>query len=296
MDDLKQAYKTLGLKENAPKEEVEKRYSTLVRREKARSKSGDPAGDEEFRQVTAAYRLILARDDEKFAQEFNEKEYGKYKGMADKAQKADHFWRYYKWHTIGAIALVGIIIYGIMSYIDHKEHQRYLASLPPMDLQVTFMGTFMEESGQEKDLVTNALMKPFPEWKRLEYSTIFIPQDDMNRYAYLQKALVTVMSEIPDLYLMDKYMFEWIGLQEALLPLDERPELAAYANGPAGLELKPEKNPEGSVYGIDLSKSDLFKELPMMKIELVAGVRANAERPDNAIKFIEHYAKTIPEP
>jgi len=118
----------------------------------------------------------------------------------------------------------------------------------------------------------------------------------MNRYAYLQKALVTVMSEIPDLYLMDKYMFEWIGLQEALLPLDERPELAEYADGPAALELKPEKNPEGSVYGLDLSKSDLFKELPMMKVELIAGVRANAERPDNAIKFIEHYAKTIPSP
>ncbi|RJE89757.1 J domain-containing protein [Paenibacillus sp. 1011MAR3C5] len=296
MDDLKQAYKVLGLKEHASKEEVEKRYSTLVRREKARSKSGDRAGDEEFRQVTVAYRLILAREDEKFTQAFNEKEYGKYKNMAGKAQKLDHFWRYYKIHTLGAIALIGIIIYGIMSYIDHKEHERYLASLPPIDLQVTFMGTFMEENGQEKDLVMNTLMEPFPEWKRLEYSTIFVPQDEMNRYAYLQKALVTVMAEIPDLYLMDKYMFEWLGPQGALLPLDDRPELSAYADGPAALELKTEDDPEGSVYGLDLSKSDLFKDLPMMKVELIAAVRTNAERPDNAVKFIEHYAKTIPSP
>ncbi|REK77532.1 J domain-containing protein [Paenibacillus paeoniae] len=294
MDDLKQAYKVLGLKEHAPKEEVEKRYSTLVRREKARSKSGDRAGDEEFGQMTNAYKLILASEDEKFTQAFNEKEYGKYKNMAGKAQKLDHFWRYYKFHTLGAIALIGVIIYGIMSYIDHKEHERYLASLPPMDLEVTFMGTFMEESGQDKNLVVESLMEPFPEWKRVEYSTIFVPQDDMGRYAYLQKALVTLMAEVPDLYLMDKYMFEWLGPQGALLPLDTRSELAAYGDSPAALSLQTDDDPEGSVYGIDLSKSQLFKDLPMMKIELIAGVRANAKHPDNAVKFIEHYVKTIP--
>lgn len=293
MDDLKQAYEVLGLKEHAPKEEVEKRYTTLVKREKARTKSGDRAGDEEFQRVTEAYRLILAKEDEKYTQAFNEQEYGKYKNMAGKAQKLDHFWRYYKLHTLGAIALIGLIIYGIMSYIDHKEHERYLASLPPMDLEITFIGTFMEERGQDKDLVVQTLMQPFPEWKRLEYSTIYVPKDDMS---YLQKALVTLISEVPDLYLMDKYMFEWVGQQGTLMKLDSRPDLNEYTDGPAALTLQTEDDPEGSVYGIDLGKSQLFKDLPMMKIELIAGIRINAERPDNAVKFIEHYARTIPQP
>lgn len=296
MDDLKQAYKTLGVQDNAPREEVEKRYSTLVRREKARSKSGDAAGDLEFQKVTEAYRLILDRENEQFTKAFNEKEYGKYKNMAGKAQKLDHFWRYYKIHTLAAVALIGVMIYGIMSYIDHKEHQRYLASLPPIDLDVTFMGTFAEETNQDHQVVIDALMKPFPEWQRLEYNTIYVPQDDMGRYSYLQKAMVTVVSEIPDLYLLDKYMFEWLGKQGGLLKLEDRPELAPYMNGPQALKLTTEEDPQEVVYGLDLGNSQLFKDLPMMKIELVAAVRANAERPDNAVKFIEHYAKTIPQP
>lgn len=293
MDDLKQAYKMMGLEEFAPREEVEKRYTTLMRRERSRARSNED-GESDFAKVTEAYRLILAYEDQKFTQTFNEQEYGKYKNMAGQAQKLDHFWRYYKFHTLGAIALVALIIYGIVSYIDHREHEKYLASLPPIDLDVSFMGTFLEQDGSDTEDVTASMLKSFPEWKRMQSNIIFVPGDEANQYAHLQKAMVTLISEKPDVYILDRFMFEWIGQQDVLMKLEEIPGLAEAAGGEFAQSLKTESNPDGSVYGFDLSETQLFKDLPLMKGDLIVGIRAGAERSDHAIKFIQQYLDTSP--
>lgn len=293
MDDLKQAYKTMGLEEFAPREEVEKCYTTLMKRERSRAKSSEEDGSD-FAKVTEAYRLILAYEDQKYKEAFNEQEYGKYKNMAGQAQKLDHFWRYYKFHTFGAIALIALIIYGIVSYIDHREHEKYLASLPPIDLDVSFMGTFMEQDGSDTEAVNQSMLKSFPDWKRMQSNIIFVPGDDANQYAYLQKALVTLISEKPDVYIMDRFMFEWIGGQDVLMKLEDIPELSEAAGGELGLELKTEANPAGAVYGFDMSESQLFDDIPLLKEDLIIGIRQGAERTDNAIRFIKQYLDTNP--
>jgi hypothetical protein len=292
VEDLKQAYKTMGLDENAPKEEVEKRYTTLMKRERSRAQSGgqgEAAEESDFAKVTEAYRLILAHEDKKITEAFNEQEYGKYKNMAGQAQKLDHFWRYYKFHTFGAIAVIALIIYGIVSYIDHKEHERYLASLPPVDLEISFMGLFMEPEGSDITAVNEKLLQTFPGWKRVESGIIFVPQEDGNQYAYLQKAVVTVMSEKPDIYIMDRFMFEWMGGQGALKKLEDFPELAEAATGNLALKHQTEEDPAPAVYGIDLTGTKLFDDLPLMKKELVVGIRVDAPHPENAVKFIQQY-------
>ncbi|MEK3883576.1 J domain-containing protein [Paenibacillus sp. PL2-23] len=298
MEDLKQAYKTMGLDEFAPKEEVEKRYTTLMKRERSRAKAeGTEAqeGESDFAKVTEAYRLILSHEDKKFTEAFNEQEYGKYKSMAGQAQKVDHFWRYYRLHTFGAIAAIALIIYGIVSYMDHREHQRYLASLPPVDLEVSFMGLFMEPEGTDIKAVNEAILPLFPDWKRVESSIIYVPQEDGSQYAYLQKAVVTVMSEKPDIYIMDKFMFEWMGGQGALKSLEDIPELAEAAAGANGVKHQTEDDPAPRVYGMDLTDSELFDDIPLMKKEMIVGIRVDAPHPENAVKFIQHYLAASPQ-
>ncbi|MHA6483603.1 J domain-containing protein [Paenibacillus sp. strain BS8-2] len=295
-DELNKAYETMGLEPLTSKEEVEKRYTTLMRRERSRAKTqeDESASDgSDFTIITAAYKQILAYEDRKVTDAFNEQEYGKYKGMAGQAQKMDHFWRYYRVHTFVAIALIAAIIYGINSYIDKREHDKYLASLPPIDLDVSFYGTFMQPEGQEDMADINAnLLSSFPEWKRVESNIIFVPQDDMNQYAYLQKAVVTLMSEKPDLFIMDRAMFEWIGMQGALLPLDDEPAIAG-ATEDHTLKLSTEDVPEEKIYGISLKDTKLDKELPIMKSDLIVGIRINAERPEKALEFIEAHLETL---
>jgi hypothetical protein len=295
VEDLKLAYKTMGLEENATRDDVEKRYTTLMKRERSRAKSGGPgdaAEESDFAKVTEAYRLILAHEDKKITEAFNEQEYGKYKNMAGQAQKLDHFWRYYKFHTFGAIAVIALIIYGIVSYIDHKEHQRYLASLPPIDLEVSFMGLFLEPEGSEISAVNESILQSFPDWKRVESNIVFVPEEDANQYAYLQKALVTVMSEKPDIYVMDRFMFEWIGGQGALMKLEDFPELANAVSGSLALKHRTEDDPAPAVYGIDLTDTKLFQDIPLMKKEMVVGIRVDAQHPENAVKFIQQYLST----
>lgn len=80
MDELKRAYETMGLPENASKEEVDKRYTTLMRQARARQRENPDGTDQaDFEEVTRAYRYILGEDNRKANEAFNQQEYGKYK-------------------------------------------------------------------------------------------------------------------------------------------------------------------------------------------------------------------------
>ena len=145
MDELKKAYES-GLPEGASKDDVEKRYFLLIRRERAsrqREETGQP--DEQalsLEEINRAYKLILEYDEKKTMEQFNAAAYGKYKGMAGSAQKVDHFFSYYKFHVLGVIALILIVIFGTKAYVDHRHKMAELAKLPPIDVSVSFFGEY----------------------------------------------------------------------------------------------------------------------------------------------------------
>src|SRR5690606_516244 len=144
------------------------------------------------------------------------------KGMADKAKKMDHFWHYYKWHTIAAIALIGLIIYIIVGVVEHQEQKRYEASLPPIDLKISFLGEFFEiESTDKMELTEARLHRDLPQFKRIESDIIFVPTDPSMQVAYLQKAFILVGTESPDIYLLDEEMLRWGANGEIFAPLDD---------------------------------------------------------------------------
>lgn len=296
MEDLKKQYEILGLPEFADKEEVEKRYSLLLRRERSRQKleAPDEASSQEngldFEQVTAAYKQILAYEDQKFTEAFNEQEYGKYKKLSGQAQKVDHFWRYYKYHTIGAIAAVALLIYGIISFIDHQEEKKRLASLPPIDVSVMFMGTFgMKENDDKFDRINDALLEAFPDWSRFDSNIIFVPNDDMNQMAYLQKATVILATEIDDLYVMDEAMLHWIGQQGAFLDLGEEPMLAPFLTEQNSKKFAIQEDPTERIYAVDLGQTEFVNDVPVLGQNFYVGIRINAKNPEKAKEFLKHY-------
>lgn len=301
VDDLKQAYERLGLPELAPREEVEKRYTTLMRRERSRAQqqqdSGtEKSGNDEFALITQAYRFILEYEDRKTTDAFNEQEYGKYKGMAGKAQKMDHFWRYYKFHTLGAVVAVALIIYGIISFVNYREEQAYLASLPPVDLEVSFMGNYyLNDTAEKEEPLEKALLAAFPEWKRFKTMLTPVPEDEANQYAYMQKAVLMLATENPDIYVMDKNIFQWVGVQGVLKPLDDAAEgeLKPLLKDGLARKLKTEEDTSERIYGIDLSTSELVTDLPLYKQDMIVGIRANAKNPDKALQFIKKYLETV---
>jgi len=295
VEELKKAYELLGLPEFAEKDEVEKRYTMLMRQSRARAKQRIDSMEEEsaFAEVTRAYKAILDYEEKKDIEAFNEQEYGKYRGMADKAQKLDHFWRYYKYHTLGVIVAIGLIIYGISSFVDHLEEKKRIANLPPAALEISFMGNYyMRQDIKDEDALETALLPTFPEWERYIASLSTIPQDDMNKYAYLQKAVIMLATEHPDVYIADKETFLWIGIQGMFDPLDEiiaSGELQGLVPEGRKIKYSTEDVPEERVYGIELAGTQLTKDLPLYEQELVIGIRVDSKRKENALHFIKKY-------
>jgi len=295
MTELEQAYKTLGLDSQATREEVEARYDHLLKRERAKIKRGESTTDNaEFAKVTQAYRTILNEDLKKYTEQYEQDEYGKYKGMANKVKKVDHFWQYYKWHTLAVIALIALSVYIVVGIVERQEQKRYEASLPPIDLQVSFLGEFLEkETTDNMELTEARLYRDFPSLQRIESDIIFVPSDPSMQVAYLQKAFILVGTESPDIYITDEPMLEWAANGEIFGALDDYPQFAhLIGSSYAKTYTSPETNITSTI-AIDLTNTSLAEELNISHLKLYAAVRANAPNYEHAINFIAKYAKEI---
>lgn len=302
MDELKEAFRTLGLPENATREEVEKKYDTLLRRSRAKERSGE-GNDEQFAEVTKAYRYILAYEDRQAAEEFNKANYGKYKGMAGTAEKVDHFWRYYKFHVFGGIILLALIIYGINAYMDHRAEQERLAKLPPVDVSMMLLGNYYtSDMSSDTEPVEESLLAKFPGWNRFEVLLNYLPLETTNEMdmASQQKAVVLLATEHPDIYVMDKMAFDWLAPQDILLNLDDLAEgdwkpLLENGSGSA-LKKATTDNPEEHVLGIDVSHSKLAEGLPLISqsqpTELIIGIRLDSPNVEKAKQFIQGFLES----
>ncbi|MNE75048.1 hypothetical protein D3C80_1711710 [compost metagenome] len=158
------------------------------------------------------------------------------------------------------------------------------------------MGSFMlHEDAPKDEPVEQALLAAFPEWQRFESKIVFVPQDESMQYAYLQKAVLELTTERPDVYIMDRTIFEWIGKQGILMNLDDdvQGNFASLVKNNTLLKLTTTDDPTEHVYGIDLSKSALAGHIPMYAQDLIIGIRVDSERVDKAKAFIKKYMATI---
>ncbi|MCI3918704.1 hypothetical protein MO973_00395 [Paenibacillus sp. TRM 82003] len=302
-EEVKLAYAKLGLPEGASREDVEKRYDILLRRSKS-NRSGE--GDD-FGEINRAYKTIAAYEDRKTVNSITEQQYGKYKRYAKQAEKVDHFVSYYKWHVVGVIAAIGLLIYGITAFIDHREEQARLAALPPVDLEASFLGLFyLPEDQRTTDALEAAMLEPFPEWNRVEASvqSFNLERPDQMDLAMQQKIVVQMATENPDIYVMDNATFEWIARNRVLLELEDAVEGRLKALLPEGaarkavvqLDALDENTTEEHVYGIDLGASPLAESLPLAMRDMIIGIRVDAEHPENALLFIERYLQAMQQP
>ncbi|GAE05757.1 J domain-containing protein [Paenibacillus sp. JCM 10914] len=220
MDQMKEAYERLGLPEDATRTQLDDRYTLLMRQHRSHQRREPDRTEElelQFSEITRAYKFILEEETRQSLEEMNQKRYGKYKRFAGTAEKTDHFFRYYKFHVLGGIALIGLLIYIGISIVNNQAEKERLANLPPVDLEVMFLGTYMNQDN-DPDLtpIEDAILAQFPEWNRVTVSINYVPPLDSNNpqdAAMLQKAMLVLATERPDLYIMDQTAYDWIGNQ-----------------------------------------------------------------------------------
>ncbi|WP_276355544.1 hypothetical protein [Cohnella caldifontis] len=237
MDDLKKAYETLGLPEDASREQVEQRYFLLLK--KARSRQV------ELDEINRAYKQIIGHEAEKDAPQ-------------EKQSKLSYFFYYYKIHVIAAILIILVTAFTVKGCIDRKNEE---ANKPPLDVTVTMYGNYFSFDGSDPKLSEN-LLRLMPEWKRIDVGIAYVPreiksQEDM---AMQQKAMLTLMTEKLDLMVLDEPNFDLLAKQGAFLPLDslsDWPELnidASRVRSAVAEETTAERP-----YGVDMTGNPVFQ-------------------------------------
>lgn len=294
-DKLKDAYEFLGLPQDVSMDEVNRRFDLLLKRRKS---VGAPGTAEAlaFEKEVQAYRLILDEHARREVEEAENNRLQKYGRMAGTVRRLEEFLRVYRTQAvIGIIVLIALIGGGI-AYNNHLEKQRYLASLPPVDLNIMFLGNFMSEDDPKGDgaPLEAAILKSFPDWKRVE--TEIIPLNNSGGatdMAYRQKAMAELAVDPPDLVIMDKDTLNWLAQGGGLDKLEDSWLAEAGVNADSSVVMKSADAEDGqeAPYGIAFTDTALAQSLPLQYTDLIAGVYPRAENKEKAIEFVKEAIK-----
>lgn len=277
---LEQAYDVLGLPATASSEEVEERYFLLLKK----AKTGQ---DIDVDNVSRAYRTIVEAMRERKVQELEQQYYGD----AIWKRKLAAFWAKYRTHVIASI--VALVIGGMFLHmiLDQRARRIEEANRPPIDVYAMFVGEFYHEKEEE---LPERMLADFPAWQRVDALLSFAPENPRDPYevAALQRNVVLLMSERPDVYITDVHNFNSLMFQSAFLPLDDIAEQFPADRLVSG---KTEQDETTRVYGIDVSDSPLFAKWGILdKGERIIGLRYDTERPEQAITFLKRLLSEIP--
>lgn len=285
---LKQTYEYLSLPEDTTREELDRRFNLLLKRQ--RSNSADSSYEEEFQ----AYKFILDELDQREIMEAEDQRMKKWGRQANVARRVEDFFRLYKIHTLISMIVLIALIFGGNALYKYNQEQKYLASLPPVDAKIMFVGNFALQDPEGKyDDLNNEIIKQFPDWKRVETTVINLPSTGNSMetldMTLMQRAVVELAANKPDMIIMDEATLSWIGQQEGLQDLKSIISEGQLASD--DIRLKRIKNQESGkeiVAGIDITDTALATSLPVQSVTMIAGVVADDDVKEKAMAFILH--------
>lgn len=277
---LQQAYDALGLSPDASRQEVEDRYFMMLKK----AKTGQNIDEET---ITRAYKTIVESMREHMVQELEQQYYGD----SVWKRKLAAFWAKRRTHVIVTAVLLVVAGMILHTVLDQRAKRIAEANRPPIDVYAMFVGEFYHENHEE---LPDRMLADFPEWQRVDALISLAPENPKDPFevAALQKNVVMIMSERPDLYITDPFNFNSLMTQSAFLPLDgiaDRFPERLLVRGQAETDDAPR------VYGIDVSDSPLFAKWGILdKGKRIVGLRYDTERMDNAVRFIEKLIAEMP--
>jgi hypothetical protein len=277
--DIKEAYKVLGVSENATDNEIEKQYMIWVRRNHAYQNQPDPEKPFDIEAITTAYNIIKHHN-----------EYGSNPSQEMKSfqGKFQHFFHYYKLHMVGFLVLVAILGSIIQSGINNYQEKKELASLPPESLSIMIYGDYFDPNNPSNSLSDNILAK-FPTWERVTVNMNYAPTEvnDSIDATLQQKSAVTLVSDKSDIYLMDAKNFERLMNNEIFQPLEQiEPTLKDNIESENIIYAATTEDKSEHIYGIVLKDTSIFNGMPVNDAKKIAAIRLDAKNKTNAMKLI----------
>lgn len=289
--DLKEAYKVLGVPETASREEVEKQYAVWARRDRARKRAQSASSDDfDFDQINLAYKTILNH--------YIQQEQSDKPEQHPLVEKLDHFWTYYKMHVIIGFIVVFTVGYFINLTIENQREKARLAQLPPADVTMMMFGDYVYPDLQQ---IEEFILTENKDWQRVAVNLTFVPSKVNNPYDVTsqQKAVITLLSDRSDVYMIDRNNFQNLVNQGLFMPLDEYKERLRAAVGEDNLvytrkestDYRNDEPGELHLYTVRIPKQDIYNA---RGDEVLVGIHMGSENIENALRLIEFLASQKP--
>jgi len=280
-----EAYKILGLKEGAPRIEVEKKYAVLLRKYKTsaeKQETGEGQDSEhDFDKITEAYNLLMGyiTEEDLEVKKLPKKRNPYFEKLGIDEEKLKNNLYYFRYHIIVGLALLIIIAVSIRSCVNRVDP----------NLNVVFMGNLFcnDTEKLQADLISMIPGVEAVGTENLHISAQQEKQDPQMQMAMLQKAMVLVAAGDVDIFIMDKVNFEMYAVQGGFKKLDdfvEQHNIPEEKQYKAKVENEDEKE---YVYGIDVLNSKMLKDANTVGQQLIAAISVNGKNYDNAVKFLE---------
>ncbi len=281
MLEAKNAYEILGVKENASRDEIVRRYDILLKKYRA-GFQGDPDshdGTYSFEEISEAYNFIMGYETGEPVEEKPQRTIIPgpiLRKLNVDEKKVNNFFYYHKNHIIIGILAVLIIAYSLKGCIGQVKP----------DLNIAYMGDFVISN---QDILAQNVKSAIPELKAVgvDGAVLSGKSDSEQDIAMQQKAMILFAAADVDVFILDRTSFERFGKQNAFLSLDDMVDVLKIdrTKNKANM-LKANEDTTEHLYGIDVTGSSVFKGTGIESKGKIAAVSVRVKYRDNANKLL----------
>jgi hypothetical protein len=282
--DLKEAYEILELPEDSTKEELEKRFDVFVRRNRGKTSEEEISASEN---MIKAYNIIKDAKRQGEIDRYNDAKFGTNIRKKERAEKRELFWLHHRWKVVAIVAGIGLLAMITNIVINNIKE----ANLPKPALEIMMYGDYY--GGKDEDL-QKAILTKYPDWKRVKAIINYLPGASNGSMdpAFMQKSVVVLATERPEVYILDKTTYKTMLAQNALVNMDAwKTDLNANYSPNQLLTGKQETDTEDHVYGLDITDDPIWKALGLASNDKIAVLSMKKGNEENAKRFIVNFLK-----
>jgi len=283
MREQKDPYEILGLRKDASKDEIIKRYNLLTKKYKSDNAKAANDRKSQIQEIDEAYNVLMGYD-------FNSLAEGKLSEEAQKPpnrllkklnideKKLGNFIHYYKIHMIvGIIVLIGLFFI-VKSIVTHVEPE----------LKLKLVGIYPNTSVEKLE---KQIMDNIDGLKKVEIDPlIFWDKSNPNVESSMELKLFTLSGTGKvDAYFLDQERFEKLmEMTNRVKPLDDIVKQYGDKIEDKNLIKKKLKNEnEEHIYGIEVENRDIFKGTGLEKFKVILSIGMDGKYGENTAKLVD---------
>ncbi len=275
-----EARQVLGVKEDAGRDEIMKRYNVLL----MKHKNSDGEQDEEIGRINEAYNLLMGYETPNAEFQGNEGFIvSTINKMGFDGKKVANYIYYYKFHALISLVVIlmaSSLIYGIATRVEP-------------DLDIAVAGTYKIINPDVAGVVKKAkttIVKELDQVKEpnIQFMDLSPDNNPNDQQAGQVKFATFMMNGAVDVFILERENFDLFAERGAFISLDGMESQLGIDRAKNIKQVKKVQNSnEEHLYGIDVTNSSLLKDFGPPGKEKIAVVTVKGKHRENAIKALK---------